>query len=206
MLRLVGLGLALAFAALLAYGLTTKASDASLDEALSRGEALPAPGFDLPALASGRPGKLTRRWQGAAADGQVRLEELRGTPVALNFWASWCDPCRAEAGELERGWRTAERQGVLFVGLNQQDVREEARDFLSQFSISFPQVRERTKETARAWGVTGMPETFFISSGGDVVAHVVGTISEEQMNAGVAAALSGRPSEPKLGGELRPTR
>ncbi len=95
---------------------------------------------------------------------------------------------------------------MLFLGLNQQDVREEAYDFLRQFSISFPQVREKSKDTARAWGVTGMPETFFISSAGDVVGHVVGTISDEQMKAGVAAALSGRPSVPKTGGEVRPTR
>lgn len=205
-LRFVGLGLALAFVALLAYGLTTKATDASVDEALSRGEALPAPGFDLPALADGQPGRLGARWQKAAKDGRVRLEELRGTPMALNFWASWCSPCRAEADGLERGWRAAERQGVLFVGLNQQDVREEAHDFLSQFSISFPQVRDKAKDTARAWGVTGMPETFFISSGGDVVGHVVGTISDAQMEAGVAAALSGRPSGVEVGGERRPTR
>jgi cytochrome c biogenesis protein CcmG/thiol:disulfide interchange protein DsbE len=204
--RLVALMVAVAFAALLAYGLTTKATDASVDEALSRGETLPAPGFDLPALATGRPGGLAPQWQKAAADGRVDLDELRGTPIALNFWASWCDPCRAEADGLERGWRAAERQGVLFIGLNQQDAREEAHDFLRQFAISFPQIRDRAKDTARAWGVTGMPETFFISSNGDVVGHVVGTISEAQMQEGVVAARSGRPVGVNVGGDRRPVR
>jgi cytochrome c biogenesis protein CcmG/thiol:disulfide interchange protein DsbE len=205
-LRLLGIGLALAFVALLAYGLTTKATDASVDEALSRGEAVAAPGFDLVPLAGGRPRDLTRPWQKAAADGRVRLEELRGTPVVLNFWASWCDPCRAEAPVLERGWRAAERQGVLFLGLNQQDVREDARDFLYQFAITFPHVRDPGKDSARAWGVTGIPETFFISARGDVVGHVVGAVSEQQLEAGVAAALTGRPGGVKKGGDRRPTR
>jgi cytochrome c biogenesis protein CcmG, thiol:disulfide interchange protein DsbE len=205
-LQFAGAGLALAFVVLLAYGLTTKARDASLDEALSRGEGLPAPGFELPPLTDSRPSDQTRSWQRAAADGRVRLDELRGTPVVLNFWASWCDPCRAEAGGLESAWRRAQRQGVLFVGLNQQDASEEAQDFLRRFSITFPQVRDRTKDTARAWGVTGMPETFFVSSGGAVVGHVIGTISESQMNDGVTAALSGRPTGVTIGGERRPTR
>jgi cytochrome c biogenesis protein CcmG/thiol:disulfide interchange protein DsbE len=196
----------LSLVGMLGYGLTTKAPDVSLDEALSRGESLPAPGFDLVALRSGAPRSLEAVWSEASADGRVRLEELRGAPVVLNFWASWCDPCRAEIGLLERRWRDVEPTGVLVLGINQQDERDDALGFLADRGVTFPSVRDPGKETARDWGVTGTPETFFVSADGEVVAHVIGTISDDQMTTGVAAARSGRPAGVRTGGARRPTR
>ena len=151
--RLLVVLAAFAFVALLVYGLSTKAANTSIDDALHRGETQPAPGFELRVLAQGR--AASPRWVSGARDGRVDLDELRGTPVAVNFWASWCDPCRAEASRLERHWRTAKRRGVLFIGLNQQDAREDARDFLTTIGLWFPQVRDAGNDTARAWGVTG---------------------------------------------------
>ncbi|HEX5856487.1 MAG TPA: TlpA disulfide reductase family protein [Microbacterium sp.] len=206
MKRAAGVLVVLAVVGLLGYGLTTKARTVSVDEALSRGEALPAPGFELVALRSGSPRSLGAVWSQASADGRVRLEELRGAPVVLNFWASWCDPCRAEIGLLERRWRDVEPAGVLVLGINQQDARDDALAFLADRGVTFPSVRDPGKETARAWGVTGTPETFFVSADGDVVAHVIGTISDEQMTAGLAAARSGRPAGVRTGGARRPTR
>jgi len=200
-LRAAGVLAAVAFVALLAYGLTTKATNSTIDDALSRGESVPAPGFSLAALADGR--DAGPAWRKAAADGEVKLTELRGTPLVLNFWASWCDPCRAEAKVLQRAW--SEQDGdVLFLGLDAQDAREDARDFISQFGITFPHVRDPGNGTQRAWGVTGLPETYFIAADGRVVGHVIGTVDAAQLREGVAAARAGRPRALGGGGEQRP--
>jgi len=206
-LRSAGVLAAVAFVALLAYGLTTKAPDSTIDDALSRGEAVAAPGFTLDALASGRatgrPGAL---WRAAAADGEVALEELRGAPLVINFWASWCDPCRAEAELLEAQWRDTRSRDALFVGLDTQDAREDARAFIADFGLTFPHVRDPGNETQRAWGVTGLPETYFLSRDGRVVGHVIGTVDAAQLREGIAAARSGRPRDADRGGEQRPAR
>jgi cytochrome c biogenesis protein CcmG/thiol:disulfide interchange protein DsbE len=206
-MRWLGMLAATAFMGLLVYGLTTQAPDRSIDDALARAEAIDAPGFELDVLERGRvPARLAPVIDRATADGRVALSELRGTPVVLNFWASWCDPCRAEAPVLESGWREAGPRGVLFLGLDMQDVRDDARDFLREFSITYPNIREGDKATAQRYGMTGIPETFFISARGRVVGHVIGALTPEQLRAGVEAARSGRPAQTAEGGERKPTR
>jgi cytochrome c biogenesis protein CcmG/thiol:disulfide interchange protein DsbE len=203
-LRAAGILAAAAFVALLVYGLTSKATDSTIDDALSRGEAVPAPGFTLPALADGS--GAGDAWSRAAADGSVSLRELRGTPLVLNFWASWCDPCRAEAKVLEQAWKDQGSGGVLFLGLDAQDAREDARDFIAQFGLTFPHVRDPGNQTQRDWGVTGLPETYFIAADGRVVGHVIGTVDAGQLRDGMAAARAGRPAGAEDGGEQRPVR
>ena len=195
-----------AFIGLLVYGLAARSPDTTIDDALARAEAVPAPGFALDVLTTGAPGPLAGIWRRAARDGRVDLKELRGTPVVINFWASWCDPCRVEAPILQRGWRDARRRGVLFVGINMQDIRQDARDFLRELGQDFPNVRDPSNRTSRRYGATGIPETFFISRRGDVVGHVTGTVTDRQLSAGVEAALEGRPRGADEGGERRPAR
>lgn len=200
------LGVAL-FVALLAYGLVAKAPNTGIDESLARAQTPPAPGFELPVLEEGTlGGRLSPKIEPALQDGVVALDELRGTPVALNFWASWCIPCREEAPLLERTWRDARDDGVLFVGLNMQDLTEDARAFMREFDNTYLNVRDQSNGVAREWGVTGLPETFFITAEGKVVGHVIGVISEEQLRAGIAAARSGRPVGSVSGGDQRSVR
>jgi cytochrome c biogenesis protein CcmG, thiol:disulfide interchange protein DsbE len=205
-IQAIALLAALGFIALLVYGLAAKAPDATIDESLSRAQAVPAPGFDLPVLQEGElGGELSGRLEGALADGRLSLDELEGAPVVLNFWASWCLPCREEAPLLERSWRAARADGVVLVGLNMQDLTGDARAFMREFGNSYPNVRDQSNGVARNWGVTGLPETFFVTAGGDIVGHVIGVVSEEQLRQGIAAARSGRPVGAAQGGAQRPT-
>jgi cytochrome c biogenesis protein CcmG/thiol:disulfide interchange protein DsbE len=205
--RALGLLVAVGFVALLVYGLAAQSPDRTIDDGLAEGRSTPAPGFELDVLARGTvPKPVAAVVERAAVDGRIALYELRGTAVVLNLWASWCDPCRSEAPVLERGWRAAGRDGVLFLGLDMQDVPEDAREFLRELGVTYPNVRDGSKEVASRYGATGLPETYFISRRGQVVAHVIGAIDDGQLRAGVRAARVGRPQRLGAGGESRPTR
>lgn len=207
LVRGAGLLLATGFMVLLVYGVLSNAPDTTIGDALASGDPPLAPGFSLAPFENGRlPERLEGAWERAARDGSVDFQELGGTPVVLNVWASWCVPCREEAPMLERSWQRAQRQGVLFLGLNQQDVTRDARDFITEFGLTFPHVRDPTNEASRRWGVIGIPETFFIDARGRIVGHVLGVVTSKQLRAGVAAAVSGRARAATRGGAQRPTR
>jgi cytochrome c biogenesis protein CcmG, thiol:disulfide interchange protein DsbE len=192
------------FLGLLGYGLAKKSPDDTIDSRLAEGKTAAAPGFSLELLTGGTPPSVTVT--SAARDGKVGIDELRGTPVVLNFWASWCLPCEAEAPVLERGWRRSRDDGVLFLGLDIQDLRGDARDFASRFGITYPTVREPGKKTLKRYGATAVPETFFISRDGRVVAHVIGAVSRQQLDSGVAAARTDTAVGNTKGGAQRPAR
>jgi cytochrome c biogenesis protein CcmG, thiol:disulfide interchange protein DsbE len=203
-LALIG---ATAFVGLIAYGLAAKATNRSVDESLSKGAAPLAPGFDDPVLARGRlPDQLARRIDPALADGELSLGELRGTPFVLNLWASWCLPCRQEAPILDAGWRHFGPRGVFFLGLNMQDLTGDARGSIDEFNLTYPDVREPSNETAQAYGATGIPETYFVTAKGRIVAHVVGVVSRQQLDHGALAAKQGRIVGTENGGARRAER
>ena len=210
-LRLVGrIAAALigvAFVALLAYGLVTKSPDRTVDDGLRKTGSVTAPALSQPVLERGDLGEpLRSRVGGVLSAPRVSLGQLRGTPVVLNFWASWCDPCRAEAPVLERAWARERARGVLFLGLNMQDITDDAHAFTRAARVTYPSVRDQSNGVAHRWGVTGLPETFFLSAQGRVVGHVIGAVSPGQLAAGIAAARAGRALGVESGGQRRKTR
>jgi cytochrome c biogenesis protein CcmG/thiol:disulfide interchange protein DsbE len=95
---------------------------------------------------------------------------------------------------------------MLFVGLDMQDITEDAKHFMDTFRVDYLNIRDPSNDIARKYGVTGVPETFFISARGEVVAHVIGVVSEKQLAAGMAAAKAGRPQPAREGGARKPAR
>lgn len=88
--------------------------------------------------------------------------DLDGHPAVINFWASWCLPCRDEAPILESQWDKYGSDGLIVLGVNVQDVDEDAEAFVEQYDLSFPNVRDVNLELWRKLGVRGIPETFFL--------------------------------------------
>lgn len=201
-----GLGVAASFIALLAFGLLAGAPDTTIEDGIARGQPVDAPGFDLDVLETGQlPPGLDAPLSERLDDGRVDLDELRGTPIVLNIWASWCTPCRDEAPRLERAWRSSGPRGVLFLGLNMQDVTGDARKFVDEFGLTFPHVRDPGADTASRYGATGIPETYFISARGHAVARVRGEVDDSQLRRGIRAARSGKPFRAD-GGDRREVR
>jgi cytochrome c biogenesis protein CcmG, thiol:disulfide interchange protein DsbE len=196
--------LAAAFVALLIYGLTTQGHSDRIDKALRSGKSIPAPGFTLEMLDRGNlPPRLRGTVGGVLGQDRLDLGDLRGTPVVLNMWASWCTPCRQEADRLERGWRSIGPRGVLFLGLDIQDLRGDARTFARRYGLTYPSVRDAGRSTANRYGATGIPETFFIDRSGRVVGHVIGVVSDSQLRDGAFAARTGRVTGASEGGAFR---
>jgi cytochrome c biogenesis protein CcmG/thiol:disulfide interchange protein DsbE len=121
--------------------------------------------------------------------------------VVLNLWASWCSPCRDEAARLEQGWRSLGPRGVLFLGLDIQDVRTDGEGFIRKHGATYPSIREPGREVANSYGATGIPETYFIDPRGRVVAHVIGVASDRQLAQGATAAAAGRVAGRSSGGD-----
>ncbi|HEX2295608.1 MAG TPA: redoxin family protein [Actinomycetota bacterium] len=109
-------------------------------------------------------------------DEVLALEDLRGRPVLVNFWASWCVPCEAEARYLEAAFDEYGAE-VDFVGVNVKDARSDALEFVERYDVSYTQVRDEDLEWYDAFGLTGQPETFLIDSDGEVVEHVTGELT-----------------------------
>jgi cytochrome c biogenesis protein CcmG, thiol:disulfide interchange protein DsbE len=164
-----------ALVALLAYGLVQNEPDDSLDDAAARGERAAAPHFELPRLEGG---------------GEGSLADYRGQVVVLNFWASWCEPCRKESPLLERWHRRISRGGRgTVLGIDGQDVSSDARAFVRDYELSYPMLHDGPGDLREPFGLLGYPETFVIDTRGRVAAVRRGPVNEEFMCDRVAPLL-----------------
>ena len=176
---------AVAILALLAYGFTTEPRYIP-----SPLVAKPAPPFTM-TLFDG---------------GVLRLEELRGKVVFVNFWASWCVPCREEARDLEAAWRAYKTRDVMFIGVNIQDKEPDARAFLHEFGITYPNGIDQGSKIAIDYGVYGIPETFFIDRDGRITYKHIGTLGAALLEAKIDEARRGVISATQGRGDYQSTR
>jgi cytochrome c biogenesis protein CcmG, thiol:disulfide interchange protein DsbE len=126
--------------------------------------------------------------------GTVALSSLRGKPVVINFFASWCGPCKTEAAELEKQWQRFRGKGVVFLGIDYNDARSDARKFLAHHGVTYSTLVDRSASIGDRYGLSGVPETYFVDRKGRIVGeHILGPITTPRWAAafarGVQAAL-----------------
>ena len=138
----------------------------------------PAPEFTLPALGGG---------------GEVSTADYDGDILVVNFWASWCVPCRAEAPHLQSFYERWSSQGVGMVGIVYQDSEAAAMEFRDEFGLTFPQVMDPDGTAAIDFGVFGIPETFVIDEDGVVMAKLIGAVGPQTLDAVLAQIRAGNP-------------
>ena len=116
----------------------------------------------------------------------LQFSSLRGRPAVVNFWATWCVPCVQEHASLNAGARR--NPDVAFVGVVYEDTVENARAFLSRHGRAFPEYTDEGAKAAIAFGVYGVPETFFVNPQGVIVAKHVGPVDDESLAEKLALA------------------
>jgi cytochrome c biogenesis protein CcmG, thiol:disulfide interchange protein DsbE len=135
---------------------------------LSKGEATIALGDPVP----------DRTLPELSGEGQGAIADYRGRWVLVNLWASWCDPCRDEAPDLERFWRRFRDRGVTVLGIDVQDNGEDALAFVREHGLTYPQLRSVGDERSAAFGSTGVPENFLVDPRGRLALIRRGPVDE----------------------------
>lgn len=185
---LPALAIALAVAAilaLLAYGLSIQGRETvggvPVRNQFGEVAVTPKPAHDFTVdLFAPRPGRFT-------------LAEQRGKVVLLDFWASWCQPCRDEAPGLERVWEAYRDRGVVLLGINIFDEQKDALDYVRQFGLTYPNGTDPTGEVAIEYGLAGVPEKFLIDQNGQLVRRFIGPMAEDTLRSLLDQQLAAPP-------------
>jgi cytochrome c biogenesis protein CcmG, thiol:disulfide interchange protein DsbE len=189
-LRLAAGALVVSLLVLLVWALLHSSRGVGFVRQIAEGKRPPAPAFTLRVI-----WPHSETWPASAAgllaDGSLSLRELRGRPVVVNFFASWCVACKDEA-PLLHAEAQAQAGKVLFLGVDVQDLTSDARNFARKYDVNFVAVRDGSNAIYSDYGLTGVPETYFIDARGRAVAHIPGEATRATLERGIASITSAR--------------
>jgi cytochrome c biogenesis protein CcmG, thiol:disulfide interchange protein DsbE len=163
-----------ALVGLLAYGLSANEPDREIERAIAQGERKAAPDVELPKL---------------SGEGRGSLADYRGKVVVLNFWASWCEPCRTESPLLQRWHKRMDSRSGTVLGVDVLDVSSDARKFAREYGLTYPMLRDKDGDTLDDFGVIAYPETFVIDRRGRIAASRRGPVDEKFLRSRVEPLL-----------------
>jgi len=121
---------------------------------------------------------------------KILLSDLRGQAVVINFWASWCVPCREEAPILEATWREYRDKGVVFIGVDYLDPENDARGYIKEFGITYPNGPDLGTRISQAYRIQGVPETFFIDRQGKIQDLFIGPLNQPELRRRIESLLT----------------
>lgn len=176
---LLALAALIALGGLLVYGVLQEQGDSSIETAIAAGDRKLATVREVPVLFSDR---------------RDSLERYRGDVVVLNFWASWCDPCRKESPALERIHRKYKGKGVTVIGADVDDLTGDARKFINEYELSYRMLRYTSNNAAKDFGTRALPETFVIDPRGRIAAVRRGPVSQAALETMIKAVLDDSPA------------
>ena len=129
-------------------------------------------------------------YQGGWPTPTLKLSDLRGKGVVLNFWASWCKPCEEEAAAIEAAWKAYKNKGIVFLGVDFYDQEPAARRYLEKFQITYPNGPDLGGAASKRYGIRAVPETFFINPEGQIVGcRKAGQLSDAELKARIAEIM-----------------
>jgi cytochrome c biogenesis protein CcmG/thiol:disulfide interchange protein DsbE len=129
-------------------------------------------------------------YHGGVEGANLTSADLKGKPVVLNFWASWCVPCAEEAALLEEAWQKYKDQGVVFVGIDYLDQEPSALRYLEKFGITYPNGPDLASVMSKRYTIRGVPETFFINPDGEIVGcRKIGPLTPSELDQRIAEIM-----------------
>lgn len=123
------------------------------------------------------------------AEGTFTLSDHRGEVVVINFWGSWCEPCKLEAPMLQRTYELYKDRGVLFVGVAVKDIERDSLAYIAEFGITYPNVMDKGARVEDLYRTQGVPETFVVDKNGEIVEFFYAQPRESELHAAIEEAL-----------------